>query len=64
MQVRISINKLILNQIQIPIARLNPFLPPPAEDKAKLFKQMLALYVQLINDAKGLMEFQVLGKIV
>ena len=55
---------MILNQIQIPFACPNPFLPPSAGDKALFFKQMLALHIQLVDDAKGLVELQVVEKIV
>lgn len=50
-------NPLILNQINKSFFCPNPFLASAAGDKAKLLKQMLALRVQFVDDAEGLMEF-------
>ena len=59
-----SQNYLVFKRVDEPFCRLDPFLASSAKRKSLLFKEMLAFDVHLINDAEGLVEHQVVEKIV
>ena len=58
------IHPLILQLIQKPFRRLDPFLAAAAKHKPLFLKQMPALDVQLVDDAMGLVKHQVVEDVV
>lgn len=58
------IHPLILQLIQKPFRRLDPFLAAAAKHKPLFLKQMPALDIQLVDDAMGLVKHQVVEDVV
>ena len=59
-----SQNYLVFKLVDEPMRGLDPLLAPSAECKSLFLKQMLAFHIQLVDGAMGLVEHQVVRKVV